>query len=292
MDAGAARAQLRLTADKIWNAADPGLNPLEVAIPALVANGIYQASATCAVPVGLSPGEYFLGAQLRPAGTPGTINPANSLALSAMKLTIVGTGGPISLTPATLTPPAGASSASIGIANLGGGTLSWTATISGTPWLRFADGTSSRTGTGAGSLVVICDANASAMARNVTIAVSAPGDNPASQQVAVTQSGTAPSPPPVTYFQFSTVSPVQTVNVSFPVTINAMNGTVQPDQLQAAFQGDVELRAQSGGNVSLGYVPLVNGTWSGLLSLDTASLQTALIGSTTVGGKLVEPRRH
>jgi pimeloyl-ACP methyl ester carboxylesterase len=58
-----------------------------------------------------------------------------------------------------------------------------------------------------------------------------------------------------------------------------MNGAV----VQTGFNGEIQLIADAGGNVSLRTIRLVSGWWSGNLSLDTATPQTRIIATTTDG---------
>ncbi len=153
--------------------------------------------------------------------------------------------------------------------------MAWTASISAASWIHLSSGTSA--GTGPGTIVVTCDANTLTSSRTGTIAVSAPGANPANVAVTVTQPGVGTPQPPVTTFRFSSISSPQNVNSPFAVTIQAMNGA----SVQTGFSGEVQLSAESGGNVSLRTIRLVNGSWSGNLSLNTVAVQERLTATAT-----------
>ena len=272
-------ARVRLTSDAALTESDPGLLPLDVTLPTLTAGTAYDYSGSFnTVPGSLLPGSYFAGVRVDPLNQLGQTNTGNDAAVSVAKLSVVGTGGPsLVVLPATRAVNVEASSTAFSIYNAGGGTMTWTATISAAPWLHFTSGSSA--GTGPGVIVVTCDANTLTSPRTGTIAVSAPGASPASVAVTVTQSGAAVPQPPVTTFQFSSISSPKNVNTPFAVTVQAMNGAV----VQTGFNGEVQLIAESGGNVSLRTVRLVNGSWTGSLSLDTVAPQTRIIATTTDG---------
>ncbi len=278
------KARMWLTADKVLTKWDIELNASQVYIPALASGGVYDYSGSMIIPTYIMPGSYFLAVQLVPIGTGIEIKPVNSVALSFTKVTVLGRGGPsLLVSPLAQTLAEGPNITSFTICNAGGGALSWSATITDTPWLRFANGSSTVSGTGYATITVNYDKNPLITQRTSRILVSAPGATPTSQQIVVTQNGASPPPPTVTRFEFMTITSPQAVNVPFAVIIRAINASVQPAQVQTAFNGDVELRAESGGNVSRRSVTLVTGSWSGNVSLDTAASQTALIATTAAG---------
>lgn len=275
--APATTARLLLSADAIINAGDAGLSPLDVAVPALAAGGVFNYSGTVTVPPGTMPGAYHVGVWTDPNRVLNATTPANGIARSVSRLTVVGTG-PLSLVASPGSSPAIAlgSVSTFTIRNGGGGSLSWTATINGgAAWLHFVSPASGVAGVNGSSLIVSSDANPGTSPRTGTITISAPGA-PALQTVTVTQSGGAGAAAAVTEFVFSTISSPQTVNAAFPITITAKNGGA----VQTAFNGRVNLRTEGGGATSLRYVDLVNGVWSGTMSVDAAGAQTVLVAST------------
>ena len=271
--------RVRLTSGSTLTESDPGLLPLDVTLPTLTVGSPYDYSGSFnMVPGSLLPGSYCVGVRVDPLNQLGQINTGNDVAVSAAKLIVVGTGGPsLAVLPATRAVNAEASSTAFSVCNAGGGSMAWTASISAASWIHLSSGSSA--GTGPGTIVVTCDANTLTSSRTGTIAVSAPGANPANVVVTVTQPGVAAPQPPVTTFRFSSISSPQNVNSPFAVTIQAMNGAV----VQTGFNGEVQLSAESGGNVSLRTIRLVNGSWSGNLSLDTVAIQTRIIAATTAG---------
>jgi formylglycine-generating enzyme required for sulfatase activity/PKD repeat protein len=274
-------ARVRLTSDAALTESDPGLLPLDVTLPTLTAGTVYYYSGSfTTVPGSLLPGSYYVGVRLDPLAQLGQNNTGNDVAVSVAKLSVVGTGGPsLVVLPATRAVNVEASSTAFSIYNAGGGTMAWTASISAAPWIHLSSGSSA--GTGPGVIVVTCDANTLTSPHTGTIVVSAPGASPSSATVTVTQPGAAAAQPPVTTFQFSSTSSPQNVNSPFSVTVQAMNGAV----VQTGFNGDVQLTAESGGNVSLRTIRLANGSWSGNLSLDTVTAQTRIIAATASGAQ-------
>ena len=270
-------ARVRLTSDSALTESDPGLLPLDVTLPTLTAGTAYDYSGSFNTAVGsLLPGAYFVAVRLDPLNQLGQANTANDVALSPTKLSVLGTGGPsLVVLPATRTISAEASVASFSVYNAGGGTMAWTASVSAAPWLHLGSG--SAAGSGPGTIVVSCDANTTTSSRTGTITIAAPGATPASVGVSVTQAGAGAPQPPVTALQFSSIPTPQNVNSPFAVTLQALNGAV----VQTGFNGEVQLAVESGGNVSLRSVRLVNGAWSGSVSLDTVATQTRLIATTT-----------
>ena len=281
----ASSARVQLTADAVLTSTDPVLIPLDVAVPAFNPGAAYNFTGSFIVPVGLPPGTYYVGTTADPNRILNQVNRANDVALSAAKLTVLGTGGPsLLVTPVSRDVGSGAGVTSFFIRNIGGGSTTWSASITDAAWLHFLGATSGTIGIDGNSLIVSFDLNPKTSARAGHVLVSAPGASPVSQLVTVTQAGIAPPSPTVTYLEFSAIPSPQSVNIAFPVTIRAMNGNVQPPQVQTAFNGQVNLSEGfsdgSGGNVSRSFVELVNGVWTGSLSLDTPTLSTRLRGIT------------
>ena len=270
-------ARVRLTSDTALTESDPGLLPLDVTLPTLTAGTAYDYSGSFnTVPGTMLPGSYYVGVRIDPLNQLGQSNTRNDVAVSAARLSVLGIGGPsLVVLPATRTVSAEASSTAFSIYNAGGGTMAWTAVVSGASWLHLSAGSSA--GTGSGVAAVTCDANILTSPRTGTITVSAPGANPATVAVPVTQSGAAAPQPTVTTFQFSSISSPKAVNSPFVVTVQAVNGVA----VQTGFNGEVQLSAEAGGNVSLRTIRLASGSWSGNLSLDTVAAQTRLIATTT-----------
>ncbi len=102
--------------------------------------------------------------------------------------TITSEPGPVlSVTPATREVPAAAGVTSFTVANTGGGTMNWTASVTeGSAWLSITSGAS---GTNSGTIEVSYAENSSTSARVGTITVSAPGASGSPAQVTVSQSG-------------------------------------------------------------------------------------------------------
>ena len=284
-NASPARARLQLTADGVLTESDPGLVPLEVNIPALSSGGFYDYPANFTVPVDLQPGTYFIGVKLVPVVPMTEINPANSVGVSASKLTVVGTGAPsLQVTPVSRDVPWGAGVVFFSIRNIGGGSMGWSASITDAPWLHFLGAQSGTADLNGSKLGVSFDRNPDTSARSGHVLVSAPGASPASHIITVTQAKTAPPPPLVTFLAFSDILSPRFVNIPFAVTITAMNG----EAVQTAFNGEVSLSQglseASVGNVTPHSVELVNGIWDGNLSLDTPTLATRLRGEITTSG--------
>ena len=81
------------------------------------------------------------------------------------------------------------------------------------------------------------------------------------------------------HFEFSNISSSQFINVLFPVTITAKNAN---GNTVTGFNGSVTL-SSSMGNVTPSVINLVNGIWSGIISVDTlgSNIQIVAVG----GGK-------
>jgi Viral BACON domain len=119
-----------------------------------------------------------VGVRIDPLNQLGQSNTRNDVAVSAAKLSVLGTGGPsLVVLPATRAVSAETGSTAFSIYNAGGGTMTWTAGVSGASWLHLGAGSSA--GTGSGAMVVTCDANPLTSPRTGTITVSAPGASPA-----------------------------------------------------------------------------------------------------------------
>ncbi len=275
----ATTARLLLSADAIINAGDAGLSPLDVAVPALAAGGVFNYSGSVTVPAGTPPGAYYVGVWADPNRVLNAITPANATARSASRLTVAGTGPPaLAVSPGSSPALASGSVSTFTIRNGGGGSLSWSAAISGAAWLHFISAASGVAGVNGSSLILSSDVNPGTSPRTGTITISAPGATPALQTVTVTQQGSAAAPAPVTSFVFSPIPSPQTVNAAFPVTITAKNGGA----VQTAFNGQVSLRAEGGGAPSRRYANLVNGVWNGTVSMDADGAQTVLVASSDI----------
>ena len=273
-------ARVRLSSDTALTEADPAVSPLDVAIPSLAAGSAYEYSGGFTIiPGSLLPGNYYVVVRVDPLKELGQSNTGNDTAVSAAKLSVAGTGAPsLVVLPATRTATAEAGSTSFNINNGGGGSLLWTAPASSASWLHLA----SAAGSAPATLVATFDANPSISPRTGTINVSASGATPASVAVTVTQSG-APATVPVSAFSFSASFLLITANSPFSVTITALNSS---GGIQTAFNEKVQLFAESGGNVSPHTIQLINGTWTGNVSLDTATTSTRLIAATTDGTRI------
>ena len=219
-------ARVQLTADAVLTSSDPGFIPLDVSVPGLNPGVPYDFTDAFTVPAGLLPGTYYVGVTADPDRILSQITRANDVGLSVGKLTVLGTGGPsLQVTPASRDVNSGNGLVGLLIQNLGGGTLSWSASITDAPWLHFTSANSGVVEPNGTTVVLQFDANPSTSARTGHVLVSAPGASPASQEVAVTKAGSA-SPTDGTHFEFSTIPSPQSVNTAFPVTITAMNGVV------------------------------------------------------------------
>jgi PKD repeat protein len=285
--AGASQARLRITSDSVLNGTDPDLVPLDFGIPMIGPQGSYNYSGTFAVPASVMPGPYFVGVQLDPNGTLGEANRANNVGVSASKLTILGTGTPsLLVTPTSASLPAGASSTTFYIQNTGGAAFSWTAQIMDPTWVRYRTAPYGTVTDRRYALILSCDANPAQSPRTATIRISAPAANPSSQDVTITQAAAPPPPPEVTYFEFLPISSPQSVNAPFAVTIRAMNGNVQPPQLQTAFSGSVDLTSDPKVLLSKASVVVQGGIWGGNLTVHSTASDLELMASTA------SPRRN
>jgi PKD repeat protein len=280
-------ARVQLTADAVLTSSDPGLIPLDISVPGLNPGVAYDFTGAFTVPAGLLPGTYYVGVTADPDRSLNQVNRVNDVGLSTGKLTVQGTGGPsLQVTPASRDVPSGAGVTSFSIRNVGSGSMAWSASITDAPWLHFLGAQSGTAGVDGSTLGVSFDRNPDTSARSGRVLVSAPGASPASQIITVTQPGAAPPPPPVTSLAFSTISSPQSVNTAFPVTITAINGNVQPPQVQTGFNGEVQLSAETEGSLNLRTVKLINGSWSGSVSLNTVAAQERLAATATTGTRV------
>ncbi len=93
----------------------------------------------------------------------------------------------LEVTPAQRNVAAAAGNATFSIANIGVGTMNWTAAVTAGNWLRI---TSLYTGTNNGAITVAYDANAAAAARTGAITVTAPGTVNSPTTVSIVQAAT------------------------------------------------------------------------------------------------------
>ena len=278
------RARMRLTADAVLTESDAGLLPLDFLFSTLAPGGATNVSIQVVVPASASPGSYFVGVWVDPDRLLNQINRANDVVLSLAKLTLAGTGGPsLQVTPVAQQVGAYDTTASFLVQNAGGGTMSWNASIIGAPWLHFIGGSGGTVPLGGVQLIVLCDANATSTPRTGSITISAPGAIPASQTVSVTQAANFPTMPRVNWFEFSAIPSPQSAMTDFPLTIRAMDVSVTPAQVQTAFHGVMELSELSRGSVTPRFVEFRNGTWSGMVQLNTPSVQTRFLAASPPG---------
>ena len=178
-------ARVQLTADAVLTSSDPGFIPLDVSVPGLNPGVPYDFTDAFTVPAGLLPGTYYVGVTADPDRILSQITRANDVGLSVGKLTVLGTGGPsLQVTPASRDVNSGNGLVGLLIQNLGGGTLSWSASITDAPWLHFTSANSGVVEPNGTTVVLQFDANPSTSARTGHVLVSAPGASPASQEVA------------------------------------------------------------------------------------------------------------
>lgn len=278
------KVRFRLTTARLLQNQDPQPTPYEVDVPSFNTSDAYDCTTSLTIPTNVAPGTYYLSAFLVPHQAFTNTLIGNSLAFSDVKVTVVGNGSPVlSVSPQNATLTTEANYKAFTVSNVGGGVLSWKATITDASWIRFAGNAqaTSGSGVGRGSLMVCYDSNTSTTPRTAHILVSNVNNPQASQAIIVTQNG-APSLVPVTAFTFSKITSAQTVAAPFHMDINAVTQNGSFPQIQTALNGMVELKALNGANVTPRYVYFLNGTWGGDISLDTPSAQMAIIARNTV----------